>query len=262
MNRMRKHLAGLALMTCVGAPLSCVAAAAQPAPAATSSTKTVVLVHGFFADGSGWLDVIKRLQAAHINVVSVQNPLASLEGDVEATKLVIDRQPGQVVLVGHSYGGFVITHAGNDPKVVSLVYVAAFAPDIGDSVNSLLSGYPAPPWAADLVADAAGNLTMTEPDYVRYFAADLPLRQSQSLYAAQVAPAGSLFAQTATTAAWQALPSWYVLTEDDEMIPPDLQRSMSSRIGAKVTQVKSSHSVMISHPDLVAGVIIAAFRQP
>jgi pimeloyl-ACP methyl ester carboxylesterase len=221
--------------------------------------KTVVLVHGFFADGSGWEGVIKRLQALHINVVAVQNPLVSLAGDVEATRRVIDQQPGQVVLVGHSYGGFVITNAGTDPKVVSLVYVAAFAPDVSDSVMSLLHDYPTPPWQTELVADDAGDVKLSEHDYVKYFAPDLPQADAKELSAVQVAPAGTLFADTSINAAWRGKPSWYVLSKDDKMIDPDLQRAMSSRIGAKVTQVNSSHSVMVSHPDVVTGVILEAF---
>jgi len=136
---------------------------------------------------------------------------------------------------------------------------AAFAPDVSQSVNSLLMNYPAAPWAADLVADDAGDLTMSERDYVKYFAPDLWSSEAKALSAVQVAPAGTLFADVAVNTAWRALPSWYVLSEDDQMIPPDLQRVMSSHIHAKVVPVKSSHSVMVSHPDLVAAVIIEAF---
>jgi pimeloyl-ACP methyl ester carboxylesterase len=222
-------------------------------------SKTVVLVHGFFADGSGWEGVIERLQALHINVVAVQDPLSSLTTDVEATRRVIDEQPGDVVLVGHSYGGFVITNAGLDPKVVSLVYVAAFAPEVGESVASLSTGYAPHPWQPELVADDAGYVKLTEADYVKYFAPDLPRWQAQALSAVQIAPPGSGFAQPAVTAAWHARPTWYVLAEDDLMIDPNLQRFMSARMNAKVTQVHSSHSVMVSHPDLVTDVIIDAF---
>ncbi len=232
--------------------------ASPPIPQAFK-TKTVVFVHGFFADGSGWKSVIERLQALHINVVAVQNPLISLAGDVEATRRVVDRLPGEVVLVGHSYGGFVITNAGLNPKVVSLVYVAAFAPEVGESVNTLLSGYPPAPWGPDLIADDAGDLTMTSADYVKYFAPDLPRRQAMALSAVQVGPAAAGFAEPAVAAAWQARPSWYVLTLDDQMIDPNLQKFMSARINAKVTSVHSSHSVMLSHPDLVTEVILEAF---
>ena len=260
MNIHRKLLRQLALALCVAVPFSLVSAESLPSAVPLAfQNKTVVLVHGFFADGSGWKPVIERLQAAHINVVAVQEPLATLEGDVEATRRVIDEQPGQVVLVGHSYGGVVITNAGVDPKVVSLVYVAAFAPAVPESVVDLLKNYPKPPWQADLTPDSAGNLSMTKADYVRYFAPDLPAREAEALSAVQVPPAGTLFGEGSVYAAWQNLPSWYVLAESDQMIDPNLQVAMSSRIGAHVTRVKSSHSVMLSHPDLVASVIIEAF---
>ena len=253
------------LVVALGIFATCTVACAQATltsvPLAFKS-RTVVLVHGFFADGSGWKDVIERLQAAHVNVVAVQNPLTSLAADVEATRRVVDRLPGPVVLVGHSYGGFVITNAGVDPKVVSLVYVAAFAPDVGETIDTLLAGYPTPPWEAKLVADDAGGLTLTESDYVRYFAPDLPSNESRAFSATQGASSGTLFADPATAASWHTLPSWYVLAEDDQIIDPDAQRFMSSRIHAKVTRVRSSHSVMVSHPDVVAAVIVEAFLHP
>lgn len=256
----RKILQRLAVTLCLTAPFAFVSAQTVPSPLPQDlQNKTVVLVHGFFADGSGWKPVIERLQAAHIRVIAVQEPLASLASDVEATRRVIDEQPGQVVLVGHSYGGFVITNAGIDPKVVSLVYVAAFAPEVNDSVASLLMSYPKPPWQDDLTADDGGNLSMTEADYVRYFAPDLPVREARALSAVQVAPVNTLFTTPAVAAAWRTLPDWYVLAEDDQMINPDLQVVMSSRMNAHVTRVKSSHSVMLSHPDLVAATIIEAF---
>lgn len=256
----RQLLRHLAVTLCAAVPFALASAQTVPSPLpAAFQSKTVVLVHGFFADGSGWKPVIERLQAAHINVVAVQEPLASLEGDVEATRRVIDEQPGQVVLVGHSYGGFVITNAGADPKVDALVYVAAFAPAVKDTVASLLQNYPTPPWQNDLTADDAGDQSMTRADYVRYFAPDLPVREAEALSAVQVAPAGALFTAPAVYAAWRGLPSWYVLAEDDQMIDPNLQVFMSSRMGSHVTRVKSSHSVMLSHPDVVASVIIEAF---
>ena len=220
--------------------------------------RTVVLVHGFFADAGCWSDVIRILQAVGVKVVAVENPLASLTGDAEATRRVIDAQPGQVVLVGHSWGGAVITQAGVDPKVSSLVFVAAFAPDQGMSVENLISGFPAAPWTATLQKDDAGNLSLSEAGYLRYFAPDLPVHQARVLSAEQGATFGETLLEPVSQVAWRWKPSWYVLAENDQMIPPELQRAMSSRMNARIVPIRSSHVVMLSHPEAVAAVILEA----
>ena len=227
-------------------------------PARLAHGKTVVLVHGFFADAGCWSDVIRILQAAGVRVVAVENPLASLDGDAEATRRVIDAQLGQVVLVGHSWGGAVITQAGTNPKVSSLVYVAAFAPDQGMSVDDLLAGRPPAPWQATIVADDSGDLSLTAAGYLTYFAPDVPVRRARALSAEQGSTFGGLTGEPVSQVAWRAKPSWYVLAEDDQMIAPDLQRSMSTLMNAHVTAVRSSHVVMISHPEVVAAVILEA----
>jgi pimeloyl-ACP methyl ester carboxylesterase len=226
-------------------------------------SRTVVLVHGFFADAGCWSDVIRILQAVGLKVVAVENPLNSLMGDADATRRVIDAQPGQVVLVGHSWGGVVITEAGVNPKVSSLVYVAAFAPDQGMSVTNLISGFPPAPWTATLQTDEAGNLTLSEAGYLKYFAPDLPVRRARVLAAEQGATFGETLDNPVTQVAWRSKPSWYVLAEDDQMIAPELQHAMSSRMNAHVVPIRSSHVVMLSHPEAVAAVILeAALARP
>ena len=235
---------------------------ATPVPQSTSPAAfrgpSVVLVHGFFADAGCWTDVIRILQSAGVKVVAVENPLASLDGDVEATRRVIDAQPGQVVLVGHSWGGVVITQAGVNPKVSSLVYVAAFAPDQGMSVTNLISGFPVAPWTSTLQQDDSGNLTLSETGYLTYFAPDLPARQARVLAAEQGATFANTLNNPVSQVAWRSKRSWYVLAEEDQMIAPELQRAMSSRMHAHVVPVRSSHVVMLSHPDAVAAVILEA----
>lgn len=240
-------------------------ASAVPESASTFGlhAKTVVLVHGFFADAGCWGDVIRILQSVGVKVVAVENPLNSLTGDAEATRRVIDAQAGQVVLVGHSWGGVVITEAGFNPKVASLVYVAAFVPDQGMSVNNLIGGFPPAPWTATLQQDDSGNLTLSEAGYLKYFAPDLPAREARVLSAQQGATFYQALDNPVTHAAWRSKRSWYVLAENDQMIAPDLQRAMSSRMGARVIPVRSSHVVMLSHPEAVAAVILeAALARP
>ena len=234
------------------------ASSSQEAPATAAHGKTVVLVHGFFADAGCWNAVIRLLQSAGVHVVAVENPLSSLEGDAEATRRVIDAQAGPVVLVGHSWGGAVITQAGANPKVSSLVYVAAFAPDQGMSVDNLIASLPPAPWLAALKQDDAGNLSLTESGYLTYFAPDVPVREARMLSAEQGATFAGTLDQPVSQVAWRSKPSWYVLAENDQMIAPELQRSMSARMNAHVVPVRSSHVVMISHPEVVTAVILEA----
>lgn len=222
--------------------------------------RTVVLVHGAFADGSCWVEVIRLLQAEGVKVVSVQNPLSSLAADVTATQRVLNQQTEPVVLVGHSWGGMVITEAGTHPKVSALVYVAAFAPDIGLSVAEMLQPYPPAPWLGDTMADEAGNLTLNQSAFLKYFAPDLPARQARALWSVQVPTFQGTLVEKATQVAWSGKPSWYVLAEQDKIINPDLQRAMSARMGARVTPIRSGHLPMLSHPHGVASVILNAVR--
>jgi len=230
-------------------------AAASPPPLAP---RTIVLVHGAFADGSSWDPVVERLTAQGYNVVAVHEPLTSLADDVAATLRAIDAEPGQTLLVGHSYGGAVITEAGNHEKVVGLVYVAAFAPDSGESINMLGKGQPPPPWVKALRVDT-GGFARLPPDVVAAdFAQDLPAEQARVLASKQ----GPIFARNfddkVTTAAWHLKPSWYVRATHDHMIDSGAQLFMASRIQATLTSVDASHVVMVSHPDAVANAILAA----
>ena len=222
--------------------------------------RTVVLVHGAFADGSCWGDVIRLLQAEGVKVVSVQNPLSSLAADVAATNRVLNQQTEPVVLVGHSWGGAVITEAGAHPKVDNLVYVAAFAPDVGLSVSELLQPYPPAPWLGDTVADEAGNLILNQSAFLKYFVPDLPVRQARALWSVQVPTFYGTLSDRTTQAAWRSKPSWYVLAEQDKIINPDLQRAMSASMGARVTSLRSGHVPMLSQPHRVAAVILSAVR--
>jgi pimeloyl-ACP methyl ester carboxylesterase len=232
--------------------------AAHAAPPQDLKGKNVVLVHGAFADGSSWDKVIPLLEARGLHVVAVQNPLSSLADDAAATKRVIDQQNGPVVLVGHSWGGVVISQAGNDDKVKALVYVAAFAPDSGQSISDMIKDKPAPAWASELRKDSAGFLTLSTDAVVHQFAQDLPPAQARIVAATQ----GPWFAgcsdDKVTTAAWHSKPSWFVVAGRDHMIDPRLQDAMASQIGATVTHVDASHVAMVSQPKAVAEAIIAA----
>jgi pimeloyl-ACP methyl ester carboxylesterase len=232
--------------------------AAHAAPAQDLKGKNVVLVHGAFADGSSWDKVIPLLEARGLHVVAVQNPLSSLADDAAATKRVIDAQNGPVVLVGHSWGGVVITQAGNDDKVKALVYVAAFAPDNGQSISDMLKGKPAPVWAGALQKDSAGFLTLSTDAIVHDFAQDLPEAQARVVAATQGPWFSGCTDDKVTDAAWHKKPSWFVVTGQDRMIDPAAQRVMASQIGATAVNVEASHVVMLSQPRVVANAIIAA----
>jgi pimeloyl-ACP methyl ester carboxylesterase len=218
--------------------------------------KNIVLVHGAWADGSGWQSIHENLRARGYNVSVVQNPLTSLADDVAAVDRVLSRQDGGTLLVGHSYGGVVITEAGDAPNVAGLVYVAAFVPDTGESVAKLIEGgAPAP-----LQPSADGFLFFNPTLFPQVFAHDLPAGQGAFLAAAQVPPAGAAFAAPVSTAAWRSKPSWYVLSTEDRIIPPAAQRQMATRANAAITEVRGSHAVYISQPESVANAIDAAAR--
>jgi pimeloyl-ACP methyl ester carboxylesterase len=228
-------------------------AAAQGKP-----QKTVVLVHGAFADGSSWEKVIPLLQAKGLQVVAVQNPLTSLADDVAATKRAIDAQRGPVILVGHSWGGTVITEAGAHDKVAALVYVAAFAPDAGQSSNDLGKDGPTPPGLSNLRADSGGFLSLSPESVAKDFAQDLPAAETAVMAVTQGPIFGKAFDEKVTNAAWKKKPSWFIVAEKDRMIQPDLERAMAKKINAKTTALPTSHVPMLSRPSDVATVILAA----
>lgn len=241
----------IALTLAVAFVLTGPAQAAKPA-------KTIVLVHGAFADGSSWDRVVPLLQAKGYGVVAVHEPLTSLADDVAATKRVISAQPGEVILVGHSYGGAVISEAGNDPKVVGLVYVAAFAPDSKESINDLGKGQPKPPWLGQLQVDSGGFARLPAEAVEREFAQDLPAAESNLIAVKQGPIAVRCFDDKVTTAAWRVKSAWYVRAANDHMIDPRAQAFMAGRIKAKVTSIDASHVVMLSKARQVANVILEA----
>jgi pimeloyl-ACP methyl ester carboxylesterase len=222
---------------------------------AVAPLSNVVLVHGGFVDGSGWQPVYDVLTGRGYRVSVVQNPTLSLEGDVAAARQVIDAQPGPVVLVGHSYGGVVITEAGTHHKVAALVYIAAFAPDAGESVSTLIAdpppGAPVPP----ILPPVNGFLFLDRERFHASFAGDLPVGQAAFMADAQVPWGVDALGGTISQPAWQTRPSWYLVTKEDQMIPPPAQRAMSQRAGSKVTEVAASHSVFLSQPAAVAAII-------
>jgi pimeloyl-ACP methyl ester carboxylesterase len=217
--------------------------------------KNIVLVHGAWADGSCWSRVIALLQAKGFHVVAVQNPLTSLADDVAATKRIIALQDGPVILVGHSYAGVVITEAGNDPKVVGLVYVAAFAPGEGESINSVSKPYPPAPLGSELRPDAQGFLTATPKGIAEDMAQDLTGSDQEILTATQGQTAAAVFGATVTTAAWKSKPSWAVIAGNDRAIPPELEKDEVAAIKATSITLPANHLVMLSHPREVAELI-------
>ncbi|WP_374355128.1 alpha/beta fold hydrolase [Chitinimonas sp.] len=231
--------------------------AAEPARAETTS---VVIVHGAFADGSDWAKVIPLLQAAGVKVTAVQNSLESLAGDVATTRRVIASQTGRVVLVGHSWGGMVITDAGVDDKVKGLVYVAAFAPDAGQSVEELGNQYPKPEGLKHLVPDQGGYLYLSPEGMSKYFAQDLSAKQTAIMAATQGPIQAKAFGDKVSNAAWSSRPSWYIVAEKDLMIQPEQERALAKKIGAKVTSLPTSHVPQQSRPADVAKVILDAVQ--
>jgi pimeloyl-ACP methyl ester carboxylesterase len=227
----------------------------------TSGTvRNVVLVHGGFVDGSGWEGVYDALKKDGYTVAIVQNLTTSLADDVAATKRVIAAQDGPVVLVGHSYGGAVITEAGADPKVARLVYIAAFAPDAGESVATLIGGFPADAPQPPILPPQDGFLLLDREKFPASFAGDLDAEQAAFMADAQLPWGLDALNGTISEPAWKAKPSWYLLTTADRMIPPDAQRSMSRRIGATVSEANGSHAIYVSQPQAVAALIEAASR--
>jgi pimeloyl-ACP methyl ester carboxylesterase len=226
----------------------------------TTSTKpSIVLVHGAFADGTSWQKTIPLLEKKGFTVTAVQIPLKSLPDDVATTQRVIDAQQGDVVLVGHSYGGAVITGAGaGSAKVKALVYVAAFAPDAGEAVGQLIEKYPAPPLGTALVPDSAGFLSIDRAKFHEVFAHDVSESEAAIMAATQKPMAASAFGEPSAAAAWKTVPSWYVVATQDSAINPELERFLAKRMGATTTELESSHVPFISKPEEVVSVIEAA----
>jgi pimeloyl-ACP methyl ester carboxylesterase len=222
---------------------------------AADGVKNVVLVHGGFVDGSGWQGVYDALRKDGYAVSVVQNPTVSLADDVAVTKRTLAAQDGQVILVGHSYGGAVITEAGNDPKVAGLVYIAAFAPDKGESVSTLIND-PAPGAAVPpILPPQDGFLFLDRAKFAASFAADVSAGTAAFMADSQVPWGVQALSGTISQPAWKTKPSWYVVTTADKMIPPEAQRAMSKRAGSTVVEVKASHAVYVSQPQAVASII-------
>ncbi len=231
--------------------------AASTAPV---KARNVVLVHGLFADGSCWSEVIARLQAAGLNATAVQNPLTTLPEAVTSAERVLARQDGPTVLVGHSFAGMIVTEAGVHPNVSALVYVAARAPDAGEDYTALAKTYPTPPATAGIVFDGDEG-RLSEEAFLRDFAGDLPAEKAKVLYAVQEPFQKALLTGKTTQAAWRSKPSFYAVSTEDRTINPDLERFMAKRMGAKTIEVKASHLSMISRPQIITRLILEAAGQ-
>ena len=241
--------------------LSGAAALASSSSLAAQTTRpkarNVVMVHGLFADGSSWSEVILRLQARGLNVTSVQNPLTTLPDAVAEATRVLDRQDGPTVFVGHSFSGMILTEAGIHPNVSALVYVAARAPDAGEDYGALAAKYPAAPASAGIVFDGDEG-RLSEAAFLRDFAGDIPAAKAKVLYAVQQPFHKALLTGKTTKAAWRLKPSFYAVSTEDRTINPDLERFMAKRMGAKTIELRSSHLSLISHPDEIARLIVEA----
>ncbi|TCD26504.1 alpha/beta hydrolase [Pedobacter psychrodurus] len=226
---------------------------------AQNPIKNIVLVHGAFADGSGWESVYKLLKKKGYNVSMVGNPNTGMPEDVAATSLVLKKQQGPVLLVGHSYGGAIITEAGNASNVAGLVYIAAFVPDNGETLLKLLqSGPPAP--KSGILPPENGYIWYDKAKFHAGFCADLPKEKADFLADSQIPVSASVFGHVIENAAWKTKPSWYIVATEDQTIPPDAERFMAKRAGAKVTEIKASHLVFMSQPDAVVKVIEEAAK--
>jgi pimeloyl-ACP methyl ester carboxylesterase len=228
--------------------------------ATATKARNVVLVHGLFADGSCWSDVIPRLQAAGLNATAVQNPLTTLPEAVASAQRVLERQDGPTVLVGHSFSGMIVTEAGVHPNVSALVYVAARAPDAGEDYAALAKKYPTPPATAGIIFDGDEG-RLSEAAFLHDFAGDLPEAKAKVLFAVQEPFQKALLTGKTTQAAWRSKPSFYAVSTEDRTINPDLERFMAKRMGAKTIEVKASHVSMISRPDEISSLILEAAQR-
>jgi len=226
-----------------------------------ASNTTIVLVHGAWADGTGWQDIIPILQREDYKVIAVQNPLVSLANDVETTKRVIDGETGKgrnVVAVAHSYGGAVMSGAAaGNPGVKALVYIAAFAPDAGERLDTFIERYPTEIFSA-FEPDAAGFVYLSAEKYRSIFAGDLPESRTRVMAVSQKPTQGAIFGQSPPAAAWRTVPSWFIVAQEDRVINPDLERFYAKRMNARTTEIRASHVVFISRPNQVAKIILEA----
>jgi pimeloyl-ACP methyl ester carboxylesterase len=255
---MNRRTFSTALLT--GAAASLIGTCGITANAAPTKARNVVLVHGLFADGSSWSEVIPRLQAAGLNVTSVQNPLTTLPEAVASAERVLARQEGPTVLAGHSFSGMIVTEAGVHPNVSALVYVAARAPDAGEDYTALAKTYPTSPASAGVAFDGDQG-RLSEEAFLRDFAGDLPEARAKVLYAVQEPFHKALLTGRTTHAAWRSKPSYYAVSTEDRTINPDLERFMAKRMGAKTIEVKASHLSLISHPEEITRLILEAAGQ-
>jgi pimeloyl-ACP methyl ester carboxylesterase len=219
------------------------------------SAANIVLVHGAWADGSSWNKIIPLLLAKNRRVIAVQLPLTSVEDDLAATNHIIKDTEGPIVLVGHSWGGMAVTQAGDDPKVMALVYVSAFAPDVGETGSTLIGAHPTPPALSTIVTDSAGFVYQTEDGMLENIAPDLPVEEARTLAVTQRRLAGAAFQQAVAVAAWKTKPCWFIVTTEDRVVSAELQTAEAKRMDAKVTVIQSSHMSLLSHPSEVAAVI-------
>jgi pimeloyl-ACP methyl ester carboxylesterase len=244
-----------------GAALALAPATSLAAPTIPPArARNVVLVHGLYADGSSWLEVIPHLQARGLNVTSVQNPLTTLPEAVAACQKVLARQDGPTVLVGHSFGGMIITEAGTSPNVSALVYIAARAPDAGEDYAALGKRFPASPAASGIVYDGDEG-RLTEQSFLSDFVPDLPPEQGRALYAVQWPFNKALMEGKTADAAWRTKPSFYAVSTEDRVVDPDLQRFMSKRMNATTVEIQSSHVSLLSHPREASELILLAAGQ-
>jgi pimeloyl-ACP methyl ester carboxylesterase len=247
-------LSSLALSACGGA-------SGETLPTNANADTTAILVHGAWADGSSWSGVIPLLKAAGLKVVAVQLPRTSVADDAATVKRAIAAQSGSVILAGHSYGGAVITEAGTDPKVAALVYVSAFAPGDGQSINDILQPFPKPAWQSTIQVDSGGYLTLPQETVATYLAPDVPKPAIDIITATQGPLFAHCFDDKITVAAWKTKPAWWVLSLQDQIIPAPLQQGMATAINATVATVGSGHLTPVTHPNEVAAAIISAARQ-
>jgi len=237
-------------------------AAGPSSPAASREVKNIVLVHGLFADGSSWSKVIPLLQAKGLHVTAVQNPTTSLDDDVAAVNRALAQQDGPVILVAHSYGGMVISQAGDVPQVKGLVYIAARAPDAGEDYAALTKRFPAAPASAGLTWSADGFGRLSEAAFVKDFAGDLPKAEAQAYYAVQQPIGAGIKTAKTTVAAWKDKPTWYAVSTHDHTINTEQQRFMAKRMNAHTIELDASHVSLISQPEAVAKLILQAAHVP
>jgi pimeloyl-ACP methyl ester carboxylesterase len=245
------------LISTIAAALMITAATLSPVKV-NAQVKNIVLVHGAFADGSGFQNLYMILKAKGYNVSVVGNPDLGIPEDVAATQRVIDRQDGPCILVGHSYGGAIITVAGNSPKVAGLVYISAFAPDKGETLIGLLQSYPTDPLSGILPPDKNGFVWYDRAKYHSGFCADIPKPMADFMADSQLPTAVVAFTYVFNDIAWKTKPTWYIVASQDHSIPPDLERKMGKRTGGKVSEINGSHLIFISHPEEVAKIVEAA----